>query len=373
MRSWMPILVVAAMAVLGIFTYAIVLNADLPPAHAVCKHCPVCPTTNLKDVPDLPVTPQQARLPGMELRLQECKPQPVDAFDPFKLELLLSTSMSSTEPGNFELFDGGTGPRAAQEGQPRLRKRALFAIACGASSRPLLDVLVRKAGLTDFQFILFIYDDSDWSDLDWFQHIVSVRVRHQVKFWFYKRFLHPDIVDAYDYIFLSDDDVNFEQINVAGFFDLMDTYRIDLAQPSRSRMTPGTNYPLLVERPSPEGGRWSSFVEVMAPVFSRRAWRQCIYEMLQPDLVSGWGYDLQWYCVCRSRGVGRAAYIDRYPLLHQPPPGRSSLSRDADERAGMEWGLVEGLVREFNPLCGRQMDNEHRPINAGDAGKCDLF
>jgi len=34
----------------------------------------------------------------------------------------------------------------------------------------------------------------------------------------------------------------------------------------------------------------AAFVEIMAPVFSRSAWR-CAWHMIQNDLVHGWGLD----------------------------------------------------------------------------------
>ncbi|CAI0456990.1 unnamed protein product [Linum tenue] len=34
----------------------------------------------------------------------------------------------------------------------------------------------------------------------------------------------------------------------------------------------------------------AAFVEIMAPVFSREAWR-CVWHMIQNDLVHGWGLD----------------------------------------------------------------------------------
>ncbi|KAL6511566.1 hypothetical protein OROGR_021163 [Orobanche gracilis] len=62
-----------------------------------------------------------------------------------------------------------------------------------------------------------------------------------VKRWYAKRFLHPDIVAPYDYIFIWDEDVGIEH------FD------------------------------------GEEFVEIMAPVFSRDAWR-CVWHMIQNDL-----------------------------------------------------------------------------------------
>jgi hypothetical protein len=57
-------------------------------------------------------------------------------------------------------------------------------------------------------------------------------------------------------------------------------------------------------------GRLTNFVEIMVPVFSARAWRE-IYGYLQPDNVSGWGYDLV--------PLGRRGIVDVLPVEHTRP------------------------------------------------------
>nr|XP_024361278.1 uncharacterized protein LOC112275277 [Physcomitrium patens] len=72
------------------------------------------------------------------------------------------------------------------------------------------------------------------------------------------------------------------------------------------------------------------FVEVMAPVFSKAAWR-CVWYMIQNDLVHGWGIDFKIvYCSqgIRSEKVG---IIDAEYLIHKGipslgGPGRNKVS-----------------------------------------------
>ncbi|KAL8458507.1 hypothetical protein ACS0TY_036143 [Phlomoides rotata] len=64
----------------------------------------------------------------------------------------------------------------------------------------------------------------------------------------------------------------------------------------------------------------AGFVEVMAPVFSRKSWN-CVWQMIQNDLVHGWGLDFAfWRCVetpHENIGVVDAQWIEHlvFPTL----------------------------------------------------------
>ena len=92
----------------------------------------------------------------------------------------------------------------------------------------------------NFVVMLFHYDGNvdDWSDFKWSTRVLHVVAAHQTKWyvheidsttsflekhcfphniffrWFAKRFLHPDIVSQYSYIFLWDEDLGVENFNV---------------------------------------------------------------------------------------------------------------------------------------------------------------
>ena len=50
--------------------------------------------------------------------------------------------------------------------------------------------------------MLFHYDGAvdGWGDLPWSRRAVHVAAADQTKWWFAKRFLHPDLVAEYDYV-----------------------------------------------------------------------------------------------------------------------------------------------------------------------------
>ncbi|WVZ53540.1 hypothetical protein U9M48_004467, partial [Paspalum notatum var. saurae] len=49
--------------------------------------------------------------------------------------------------------------------------------------------------------------------------------------WYAKRFLHPDIVAAYEYIFIWDDDLGVEHFNAEEYIKLVKKHNLDISQP----------------------------------------------------------------------------------------------------------------------------------------------
>lgn len=102
--------------------------------------------------------------------------------------------------------------------------------------------LVLQFLANDFVVMLFHYDGvvDEWSDLGWSGQVIHISAMNQTKWWLYpplqvfpsrriyvsdvkitfqwcrwfaKRFLHPDIVAEYDYIFLWDEDLRVENFH----------------------------------------------------------------------------------------------------------------------------------------------------------------
>jgi hypothetical protein len=59
--------------------------------------------------------------------------------------------------------------------------------------------------------MLLHYDMSDWSQFPWYEHVISIRFPGQMKWWYVKRFVTPEMAESYDYIAVFDDDVGFVQ------------------------------------------------------------------------------------------------------------------------------------------------------------------
>lgn len=99
----------------------------------------------------------------------------------------------------------------------------------------------------------------------------------------------------------------------------MEINRLDMAQPS-IQSPHGLSHGITKHRPCPpplrhpDGktthsvvGRLTNFVEIMAPVFTREAWKE-FYGYLEPDNRSGWGYDYI--------PLGRKGVVDALPVVH---------------------------------------------------------
>ncbi|KNE64729.1 hypothetical protein AMAG_10079 [Allomyces macrogynus ATCC 38327] len=62
------------------------------------------------------------------------------------------------------------------------RKLGLVAVPVGESAKSRINTLVHQFGLDRFTFMLFIWDQSDWSKFPWFANVTAIRVARQAKF-----------------------------------------------------------------------------------------------------------------------------------------------------------------------------------------------
>ncbi|XP_011013916.1 PREDICTED: uncharacterized protein LOC105117837 isoform X2 [Populus euphratica] len=209
----------------------------------------------------------------------------------------------------------------------------LLAVAVGITQRDLVNKMVKKFLSSNFSVMLFHYDGivDEWRDFEWNDRVIHVSARNQTKWWFAKRFLHPDIVAACNYIFLWDEDLGVENFNPKKYVSIVKSEGLHISQP-------GLDYKSLVHqqitvRASKSGVHRRTYkpgicdgnstappctgwVEMMAPVFSRAAWR-CVWYMIQNDLIHAWGLDYQLgYCSQGDRtkniGIVDAEYIVHY-------------------------------------------------------------
>ncbi|OIV93184.1 hypothetical protein TanjilG_20846 [Lupinus angustifolius] len=130
--------------------------------------------------------------------------------------------------------------------------------------------------------------------------------------WFAKRFLHPDIVSVYDYIFLWDEDLGLEHFSPSRYIEIVKEEGLEISQPALDPDSTDIHHRITVRARTKKVHR---FVEGMAPVFSRSAW-YCAWHLIQikidhticnltfsfsqNDLVHGWGMDMKLgYCAQR--------------------------------------------------------------------------
>ncbi len=146
----------------------------------------------------------------------------------------------------------------------------------------------------------------------------------------------------FDHVWCVDDDVECSWSDINRLFQLVADYDLDLAQPA---LDPDSyvSHRFLVASPD-RVVRYTSFVEVMAPVFTREAFAVCNPPMR--EAVTGWGLDFVW-----PRLLGdprdRIGVVHAVPVRHIRPVGSHYRQLDAEAemtalmaRYGVQWKIV---------------------------------
>ncbi|XP_047326582.1 uncharacterized protein LOC124930273 [Impatiens glandulifera] len=223
-----------------------------------------------------------------------------------------------------------------------IKHKYLVTFTVGYGQKMNIDAAVKKFS-ENFTILLFHYDGraSEWNEFEWSKRAIHVSVEKQTKWWYAKRFLHPDIVAPYDYIFIWDEDLGVQHFDAEEYIKLVMKHGLEISQPGldpkgkrsitwqMTRRRGGgkevhkysslymisiilKNFKKIIifsnwrclnqSRQTKEKiGRCSNplappcagFVEIMAPVFSREAWR-CVWHLIQNDLIHGWGLDFSF-------------------------------------------------------------------------------
>ncbi|XP_073226035.1 uncharacterized protein [Cicer arietinum] len=214
------------------------------------------------------------------------------------------------------------------------KPKYLVTFTVGYDQRNNIDAAVKKFS-DDFTILLFHYDGrtSEWDQYEWSKNIIHISARKQTKWWYAKRFLHPDIVAAYEYIFIWDEDLGLDNFNGDEYINLVQKHGLEVSQPGLGansgftwKMTKRRDdtevHKLTDERPGwctdPNLPPCAAFVEIMAPVFSREAWR-CVWHMIQNDLVHGWGLDFALRR-CVEPAHEKIGVVDSQWIVHQVIP-----------------------------------------------------
>eukprot|EP00271_Cylindrocystis_brebissonii_P011555 TRINITY_DN29412_c0_g1_i1.p1 TRINITY_DN29412_c0_g1~~TRINITY_DN29412_c0_g1_i1.p1 ORF type:complete len:445 (-),score=66.94 TRINITY_DN29412_c0_g1_i1:291-1625(-) len=241
--------------------------------------------------------------------------------------------MAPTADLYFRRLHGEPKDDLPAEGPPNT---GLLAIAAGYKQKETVNQIVQKFPLANFSVMLFHYDGvvDAWSEFPWSDSVIHVAVKGQGKWWYAKRFLHPDVVAPYKWLFLFDDDLGVEYFDAFRYMELAEEAGFEISQPALRKESKSIHHRFFVLRPTMnfhktffrKKGKWkcsnntldppcAGWVEVMAPVFRGDAWR-CFWHLIQPDLVHGWGLDRKiGYCTkgLRSDAIG---VIDGVSIVH---------------------------------------------------------
>ncbi|KAF2954004.1 hypothetical protein DAI22_01g449400 [Oryza sativa Japonica Group] len=270
---------------------------------------------------------QRAELAGSSICENQCRPS---GSEPLPKGIVQDKS-------NFEMEPlGGNPERRAAVARPA---KSLLAIPVGIKQKAVVDKLVSKFPGDRFTVMLFHYDGEmdGWRELGWSDRAIHVAAKDQTKWWFGKRFLHPDMVAEYEYIFLWDEDIEVDGFDPIRYLRVVRRERLEISQPAldhrsqiHHRLTLRARKGQVHRRfyKTRGGGRCddnstgppcTGWVEMMVPVFSRAAWR-CAWHIIQNDLIYAWGLDFKLgYCAGGDRRLA-VGIVDSEYVLHRGIP-----------------------------------------------------
>ncbi|KAI9072140.1 hypothetical protein K1719_045917 [Acacia pycnantha] len=258
-----------------------------------------------------------------------------------------------------------------------IKPKYLITFTVGYDQRNNIDAAIKKFS-ENFTIVLFHYDGrvDEWAQFEWSKRAIHLSVQKQTKWWYAKRFLHPDIVAPYDYIFIWDEDLGLENFDAEEYLRLVRENGLEISQPAldpRSgytwQMTKKKN-DSIIHKEADEKSDWcadtllppcASFVEIMAPVFSRDAWR-CVWHMIQNDLVHGWGLDFALRN-CVEPAHEKIGVVDAQWILHQSVPSLGNQGQAQDGKAPWQ-GVRDRCYKEWTMFQERMSQAEREYFQA---------
>lgn len=277
---------------------------------------------------------------------------------------------------------------------------SLLAVAVGRRQKDIVNLTVEKFLKNDFVVMLFHYDGivDEWQEFGWNNHVIHVSAINQTKWWFAKRFLHPDIVAEYEYIFLWDEDLGVQFFHPARYLSIIRGEGLEISQPALDLTMSEVHHPITSRKRNSKvhrrfyklkgSGRCynnstsppcTGWVEMMAPVFSRAAWR-CSWYMIQNDLIHAWGLDMKLgYCAQgdRTRNVG---VVDSEYIVHLDVhtlgvtvgniASDKSLNHSSQTNVSLNSNLVDGRFKVRKQSFIEMQIFKKRWINAVKKDKC---
>jgi len=161
----------------------------------------------------------------------------------------------------------------------------------------------------------------------------------------------PAEVEGYRAVWLPDDDLRADLPTLNRLFRIFHRFGLHLAQPALARDS-YASHDITLQKPLWRL-RYTTFVEIMAPLFSREA-----LSLLRHSFGmnrSGWGLDYYWYDRLRAAGLDRVAVIDAATVTH---------TRRTDPRGGYYARMAIDPDLELEQLMERFGLEPHEEVTA---------
>ena len=163
-----------------------------------------------------------------------------------------------------------------------------------------------------------------------------------------------DLIASYDAVWFPDDDLLIDTAGINRMFDLFMGFELALAQPALS-LDSYCSHPILLH----DAGhiiRFTNFIEVMGPVFSREA-----LAILHPTFSqsrTGWGLDYLWPRLLSERGMGaRIGVIDAVSMTHTRPVGGGDIYQGQADAGTADLACLRELYPDAHIDPRYQRDN----------------
>jgi hypothetical protein len=222
-----------------------------------------------------------------------------------------------------------------------------------------------------FDHVIMLHDASNWSNHPGFQTFIWIRAVNQVRFWYIKRFLPPQILRAYRYIWIIDDDVRFT-FDPLVYECVMKQLKIPFSSPTRLSGVAYHSITRQDKKSQPNIGRWTNFIEIGPVIVGQSNVWQCLWHYLLPSIGAGYGLDLAWcriieeLCLDETHRLKTCALLDVFGIHHESKaltaagdPLNDSSAHKKYKRFSIKSkniGLLADNMQVFN-ICSAQVDN----------------
>ena len=173
-----------------------------------------------------------------------------------------------------------------------------------------------------FDHLIFVFDNSSWHSHPAYHQSIWIHVQGQIRMWFVKRFLLPQMIRSYRYIWFMDDDSRL-WFNPLHYECVIEQLHIPISSPARLGGALSHQITKVQNQYKAHIGRWTDLVETgPTVVWTSSAW-SCLYHYLDPSTVSGWGFDFVYcniladLCLPKSNRTRVCAILDVFRIEHQ--------------------------------------------------------
>lgn len=228
-------------------------------------------------------------------------------------------------------------PSDSNVSQVEQKLSVLVFIAMGESSKATINFRRTQTILNESKNVQFQFETVSYTDTP----------GYKVQFW--KEKLEPNFTEAFDYIWVVDEDINFTGFNADEYFEIVQNKNALISQPALSG---GSLYFDFVKQDVNSLARASLSLELACPVFRADMWN-LVHEILLPHVgTSDHGLNNRFCLLPLMYGDSLATpfstaclIIDAQPVMHE---NWYTISVDQNDfnhpgRERNDWGKIGGL------------------------------